>query len=36
MLAPSMQYPDLTYRDRSGIGGYDAGLKFSAYDPETR
>ena len=34
MLAPSVQYTNLTYRDRDGIRAYDAGLKFSAYDAD--
>ena len=29
MIAPGVQYSGLTYRDRSGIRAYDAGLKFT-------
>jgi hypothetical protein len=34
MLAPSVQYTNLTCPDRNGIRAYDAGLKFSAYDAD--
>jgi hypothetical protein len=34
MIAPSVEYTNLTYRDRNGIRAYDAGLKFSAYDAD--
>jgi hypothetical protein len=34
MLALSVQYTNLAYRDRNGIRAYDAGLKFSPYDAD--
>ena len=34
IIAPSVQYNNLTYSDRNGIRVYDAGLKFSAYDED--